>query len=112
MSQAAYRRMGRLADGWFPRVKPGPELEAARAIIAAAAAEAGRDPAAIGMEPFVTWGAGDTDELIRDAQRWRDAGATHLSVNTMGSGLPGLDAHLDVLARAGEALQLAGSAPS
>jgi probable F420-dependent oxidoreductase len=110
MSPAAYRRMGRLADGWFPRVVPGPELDEARAIIAAAAAEAGRDPAAIGMEPRVTWGAGGTDELISGAQQWRDAGATHLSVDTMGSGLPGLEAHLDALAKAGEALQLVGSA--
>jgi probable F420-dependent oxidoreductase len=108
MSSTAYRRMGRLADGWFPRVEPGPELDAARAIIAAAAAEAGRDPAAIGMEPRVSWGAGGPDELLSNAGRWRDAGATHLSVDTMGSGLPGLDAHLDALAKAGEALGLAG----
>jgi probable F420-dependent oxidoreductase len=110
VSPAAYRRMGRLADGWFPRVEPGTDLDAARAIIAAAAAQAGRDPAAIGMEPRVSWRAGDTDELIRNAGQWRDAGATHLSVDTMGSGLPGLEAHLDALARASEALQLAGSA--
>jgi probable F420-dependent oxidoreductase len=109
LSPAAYRRMGRLADGWFPRIEPGPELDAARAIIAAAAEEAGRDPAAIGMEPRVSAGAGDADELIRSAQRWRDAGATHLSVDTMGAGLPGLDAHVDALAKAGEALQLDGS---
>jgi alkanesulfonate monooxygenase SsuD/methylene tetrahydromethanopterin reductase-like flavin-dependent oxidoreductase (luciferase family) len=108
VSPAAYRRMGRLADGWFPRVEPGPDLDAARAIIAAAAAEAGRDPAAIGMEPRVSWRDGDTDELLSNAGRWRDAGATHLSVDTMGSGLPGLDAHLDALAKAGEALGLAG----
>jgi probable F420-dependent oxidoreductase len=104
-SPAAYRRMGRLADGWFPRLEPGPDLDAALAIIAAAAAEAGRDPEAIGMEPRVGWGAGDTDELMRNAQRWRDAGATHLSVDTMGAGLPGLDAHLDALATVAEALQ-------
>jgi probable F420-dependent oxidoreductase len=106
VSPAAYRRMGRLADGWFPRVEPGPDLDAARAIIAAAAAQAGRDPAAIGMEPRVGWSAGGTDELIGNAGQWRDAGATHLSVDTMGSGLSGLDAHLDALARAGEALHL------
>jgi probable F420-dependent oxidoreductase len=108
VSPAAYRRMGRLADGWFPRVEPGPKLEAASAIIAAAAAEAGRDPATIGMEARVSWGAGGVDELISDAERWREAGATHLSVDTMGSELPGLDAHLDALAKAGKALELAG----
>jgi probable F420-dependent oxidoreductase len=110
VSPVAYRRMGRRADGWFPRLDPGPELDAARATIAAAAAEAGRDPGAIGMEPRVSWGAGGTDQLVRNAQEWRDAGASHLSVDTMGSGLPGLDAHLDALAKAGVALQLAGSA--
>jgi alkanesulfonate monooxygenase SsuD/methylene tetrahydromethanopterin reductase-like flavin-dependent oxidoreductase (luciferase family) len=101
--------MGRLADGWFPRLEPGPDLDAARAVISAAAREAGRDPAAIGMEARVRSGAAGTDELIEKAQRWREAGATHLSVDTMGSALPGLDAHLDALARAGEALQPAGS---
>jgi probable F420-dependent oxidoreductase len=104
LSPAAFRRIGRLADGWFPRVEPGPELDKARAIIATAAAKAGRDPAAIGMDGRVKQGAGGTDDLVRDAQRWRDAGATHVSVDTMGFGLSGLDAHLDALVRAGEAL--------
>ena len=110
LSPAAYRRMGRLADGWFPRVEPGPDLDEARAVIATAAAEAGRDPTAIGMDARIRQGAGGTDDLVRDAQRWRDAGATHMSVDTMGSGLPGLDGHLEALAKASEALQLAGSA--
>jgi probable F420-dependent oxidoreductase len=106
-SPAAYRRMGRLADGWFPRLEPGPDLDAARAIIATAASQAGRDPAAIGMEPRVSLGAGGREELVKSAQGWRDTGATHLSVDTMGSGLAGLDAHLDVLAKAADALELA-----
>ena len=29
-SERAYRRVGRLADGWFPQVRPGPELDEAR----------------------------------------------------------------------------------
>jgi probable F420-dependent oxidoreductase len=109
-SPAAYRRMGRLADGWFPQVEPGPELDEARVIIATAAAEAGREAAAIGMDARIRQGTGGTDGLARDAGRWREAGATHLSVDTMGSGLAGLDAHLDALAKAADALQLAGSA--
>ena len=32
-SPPAYRRVGRLADGWFPQVPPGPELDEARAIV-------------------------------------------------------------------------------
>ncbi len=106
LSPAAYRRMGALADGWFPRVEPGPNLDEARAIIAEAAVAAGRDPAAIGMDARIKQGAGGTDDLRRDADRWRDAGVTHLSVDTMGSGLGGVEAHLDALAKAAEALQL------
>jgi probable F420-dependent oxidoreductase len=108
VSAAAYRRMGRLADGWFPRVEPGPELEAARAIISAAATEAGRDPAVIGMDSRVRWAAGDVEQLTSKARQWRDAGATHLSVDTMGSALTDLDAHLDALASASEELRRSG----
>jgi probable F420-dependent oxidoreductase len=110
VSPVAYRRMGRLADGWFPRLELGPELDAARATIAEAAVEAGRDPAAIGMEARVSLGASDAEDLIRGAEGWRNAGATHLSVDTMRSGLTTLDDHLDALAKTSEALQLPGTA--
>jgi probable F420-dependent oxidoreductase len=106
-SPAAYRRVGSLADGWFPLLEPGPDLDEARAIIAAAAAQAGRDPATIGMDGRIRPGAGGAGDLAGDARRWRDAGATHVSVDTMGSGLPGLDGHLEALAEAGAALRLA-----
>jgi alkanesulfonate monooxygenase SsuD/methylene tetrahydromethanopterin reductase-like flavin-dependent oxidoreductase (luciferase family) len=103
-SVPAYRRAGRLADGWFPQVQPGPQLEEARAIVAEAAAEAGRDPASLGMEGRVSW-QGSPDELAKQARQWRDAGATHLSVNTMRAGLASVDDHLTALALAAEALQ-------
>ena len=45
-SEPAYRRMGRYADGWFPQVRPGPDLDAALATIRIAAEAAGRDPGA------------------------------------------------------------------
>jgi hypothetical protein len=35
--------------------------------------------------------------LAEQAARWRDAGASHLSVNTMGAGLASVDHHLEVL---------------
>ena len=61
-SERAYRRAGRLADGWFPQVSPGPELDSARDIVHAAAREAGRDPARLGMEGRVSW-RGDAGKL-------------------------------------------------
>ncbi|MBO0824711.1 MAG: LLM class F420-dependent oxidoreductase [Actinobacteria bacterium] len=103
-SRPAYRRAGRLADGWFPQMPPDSRLEEARQVIAQAAVEAGRDPAAIGMEGRVSWRGADT--LVDHVGRWRDAGASHLSVNTMGARLGSVDAHLIALTEAAQALGL------
>jgi probable F420-dependent oxidoreductase len=104
-STPAYRRVGRLADGWFPQMPPDSRLEDARQVVAEAAAEAGRDPAVIGMEGRVSWGG--AERLVDHVSRWRAAGASHLSVNTMGAGLGGVDGHLAALTEAAEALGLA-----
>ncbi|MBV9594471.1 MAG: LLM class F420-dependent oxidoreductase [Actinobacteria bacterium] len=105
-SPAAYRRIGRLADGWFPQVQPGPDLDRARAIVEQAAAEAGRDPAALGLEGRARWG-GDLGELVGQVEAWRGAGASHLSVNTMNAGLETVGDHIGVLARVADALGIA-----
>jgi probable F420-dependent oxidoreductase len=105
-SERAYARAGRLADGWFPQVPPGPRLDEARTIVEQAAVAAGRDPAQIGMEGRVSWGDGGAERLVDHVARWRDAGASHVSVNTMGAGLGSVDGHLAALATAAEALQL------
>ena len=101
-SPRAYRRAGRLADGWFPQMAPGPQLDEARRIVAEAAAEAGRDPASLGMEGRLRWQE-DRDKLAAAMRQWQDADATHLSVNTMGAGLKTVDDHLAALAAAAEA---------
>ncbi len=103
-SEPAYRRAGRLADGWFPQLRPGPELDEARRVVEQAAAEAGRDPAAIGMEGRISW-RGSAEKLAEHAATWRDAGASHVSVNTMGAGLRTVGEHLEVLEAAAIALK-------
>jgi len=100
-SDRAYQRAGRLADGWFPQVRPGPELDQARAVVERAAAQAGRDPREIGMEGRATW-RGSPDTLAEHTRSWQEAGCTHLSVNTMGAGLRSVDEHLAVLETAAE----------
>jgi len=96
-SAPAYRRIGRLADGWFPQVPPGPLLDEAVSIVADAASEAGRDPATLGMEGRVSWTQDGLPKVVDHIGRWRDAGATHVSINTMNAGLGSVDRHLDVL---------------
>jgi len=106
-SPPAYRRMGRLADGWFPQVPPGPRLDEATAIVEQAAVEAGRDPSAIGMEGRVNWGEGGLERINDHLGRWREAGATHVSVNTMGAGLHTVDEHISALSTISDGLGLA-----
>jgi probable F420-dependent oxidoreductase len=101
-SPPAYRRAGRLADGWFPQMAPGPQLDEARRIVTEAAAQAGRDPASLGMEGRLRWQQ-DQDKLAAAMRQWQDTGATHLSVNTMGAGLKSVDDHLAALATTAEA---------
>ena len=81
---------------------PGPQLDEARRIVTEAATAAGRDPASLGMEGRVRWQQ-DPDELRAAMRQWQQAGATHLSVNTMGAGLKTVDDHLAALATAAEA---------
>ena len=100
-SPRACRRAGRLGDGWFPMVGPGPKLEQALQEVAQAAREAGRDPAQIAMEGRVSWN-GNADDLADGLRGWTDAGASHISINTMKAGLATVDDHLTALTTAAE----------
>jgi probable F420-dependent oxidoreductase len=102
---AAFRRAGRVADGWLPMVQPGPRLDQALADVAAGAEEAGRNPDVILMEGRLDW-RGDLDEVLRRVEGWREAGASHLSINTMHAGLATVDDHLEVLGRLATGLGL------
>jgi probable F420-dependent oxidoreductase len=96
---AGLRRVGRIADGWFPRaaVRPGPHLDGALEVIAEAAREVGRDPSTIQFEGRVNYDPHDPDRIALDAPRWREAGASYISVDTMRAGCEGVDGHIDAL---------------
>jgi probable F420-dependent oxidoreductase len=94
---AALRRVGRLADGWFPMVRPGGGLGDALELVAEGAREVGRDPASILFEGRVDYAAGEPDRIVAHAQRWREAGASSLSLNTMRAGCVGVDGHIAAL---------------
>jgi len=98
------RRVGRLADGWIPLGVPEDEFRQSKEVVRAAAVEAGRDPDALGIEGRVEYGDGDLDRIGAVARAWRDAGATHLAVNTMAAGLGGPDGHIAALQTVAKAL--------
>jgi hypothetical protein len=89
-------------------MQPGPKLDDAKAVVDRSASEAGRDPASIGMEGRVSWGRDGLDPLVERVGQWRDVGASHVAINTMGSGFASVDDHLEALASAAAALGVAG----
>jgi len=96
-ADAVLRRTGRIGDGWMPQSAPDETARDQIARIRQAAEEAGRDPAAIGIEARLTLGAVPEQDWRAFADGWRDLGATHLGVNTMKLGLSRPEEHAQVL---------------
>ncbi len=104
-SPNGYRRVGRLADGWFPQLRPGPEIDEAIAIIRAEAEAHGRDPDSIGIEGRISLARG-VDDAAEQVRQWEALGASHVAVNTMGLGAVGVDGHIAALAEVASAIGL------
>ena len=96
MSDPVIERVGRLSDGWFPQYRQPSELPAGLERVHAAAEAAGRAPADVGIEARVNLG-GDPDEAAALANEWIEAGATHLSVNTMNAGFTAVGEHVQAI---------------
>jgi probable F420-dependent oxidoreductase len=103
-AEAVVERVGRLADGWFPQFAPDKAGEDTLNRMRRYAREAGRDPAAIGIEARINFAGGHPDTWGQEAESWQKLGATHLSVNTMRAGLQSPDEHINAIRRVKEAL--------
>ena len=88
------RRAARLGDGWLPGFRTAEAAREHLDRLDGYLAEAGRDRTAFGLEPRLHWGNGDLDALGRALEGWRAAGATHISLNTMGAGFRTAGEHL------------------
>ncbi len=103
-AEATLRRVGRMGDGWFPWRPPDDTMRGAVERLRAYAAEVGRDPRSIGLEPQLNVGRGDPDAWRTFVDGWRELGATHLCLSTMGNRFTKPTDHLAALARAADAL--------
>jgi probable F420-dependent oxidoreductase len=94
------RRVARFADGWFPQFPPGDDLAAVIERLRGYAVDAGRDPAAIGIEGGVAIRRDDDPQRWVDrAQAFHALGATHLRVITAGGGFVSPSDHLTAALR-------------
>lgn len=104
--EAAIRRAGRVADGLLlnPRATPtemGPEHIR---IFKEAAVDAGRDPAALGLDATIYTDGRGQNAIHDDFEAWSELGATHITVRTMTSGYTSAKQHVLALEKARTAI--------
>jgi alkanesulfonate monooxygenase SsuD/methylene tetrahydromethanopterin reductase-like flavin-dependent oxidoreductase (luciferase family) len=97
-NEAVLKRAARLGDGYMPLFAPNDDGKAAMARLRGYLAEAGRDPSSFGIEGFTNIGA-EPEKWGTHLESWREMGATHVSVRTMGAGLATPQAQIDAIRR-------------
>ena len=99
-SERVLRRVGRLADGWFPMFAPDEAGRAAISRVAGYAKEAGRDASEVALEGRIAAVGQGPEEWATELKVWSEMGATHMSVGTGGAGSP--DQHIEAIRRVKE----------
>ncbi len=76
-------RIARLGDGWMPNAyEPNDEALAVFDRLRELTRKAGRDPAQVGLEIWVSMGSGMEADWAKEARFWKQAGASHLTLTT------------------------------
>ncbi|MEA2529792.1 MAG: hypothetical protein QOG89_1436 [Thermomicrobiales bacterium] len=104
MADVALERTGRLADGWFPLGRLDDAMRERIERLRGYTEAAGRPRDAVGIDARVDIRAIPEAEWAEEVERWRTAGATHVSVNTMGAGLATPRDHIATIRRFKEAV--------
>jgi probable F420-dependent oxidoreductase len=82
-AEATFRRAAKYGDGFMPlRYPPGDEALAAFEKLRRMTREAGRDPVEVGLEVWVSPGAGSEEDWRREIAFWKKAGVTHITAHT------------------------------
>ena len=82
-AEATFRRTAKYGDGFMPLAYPaGDKALAAFDKLRGLIREAGRDPASVGLEVWVSPGIGGPDDWRREFTFWKKAGVTHVNAHT------------------------------
>ena len=86
-ADVAVERAARIGDGWFPQGVVDDAQRARLRLLRETAESAGRDPSDIGIEARIDTFRTGEEHWEQNLSAWREAGATHISVNSMNLGL-------------------------
>ncbi len=101
-ADAVLQRTARMGDGWMPNYRTVEQTKPALEKLRSYLEEAGRSPDDFGLEPRMYYQEGDPETWAAELEAWRELGATHLSINTMGCGFDTVQEHLNALRRFAE----------
>ena len=104
LNEVVLRRIGRIADGWCPNFSPDDAGRAVMDKVRGYAKEAGRDPAALGLDGRLRTSGKQPEEWVDEVKSWEEMGANYLSVETRKSGLSGANQHIDAIRRFNEVI--------
>jgi probable F420-dependent oxidoreductase len=102
----ALKRAARLADGWMTNHKLVAEARPSLDLLARLLEEAGRNREDFGIEPRLPYADGNPDTWHKFITDWEAAGASHISINTMGSGFQSPTEHMNALIRFAETIDI------
>ena len=98
------RRIGRLADGWFPSGRSGGDTALLLERVRRYAREAGRDPAGISLATRLAQSSGTPEDWAKTWAAWQHLGGTHFGVSTSATDCTSVDQHIAALRRFKEAV--------
>jgi probable F420-dependent oxidoreductase len=102
-AEPVLRRAAELGDGWMPNFRTVADARPALDLLERFLAEAGRARGDFGLEARLPYGDGNPDAWHATLRDWQAAGATYMSVNTMGRGFQTPAEHIAALRTFAEA---------
>ncbi len=99
------RRAARYGDGWIPNFRSAADARPALEKLGAHLGEQGRSLSGFGLEARIPYRDGDPAVWLAAIEAWRQVGATHIGLNTMGAGLAAAADHLAAVRKFAEAVQ-------
>ncbi len=93
------RRAARVGDGFYLNQQPDEQVKKTVEQLHSYTREAGRDPSEVGIEGGVQLGKRTVEQCAELAKAWEPLGGTHVTFNTMASGLRTPDDHIDAISR-------------
>jgi len=98
------RRVAKMGDGWLPNYRTPEDASEALEKLRSYLETESRSLDEIGMEPRLRYEDGNPEQWANLAEDWQKAGATHLTVITMGQGFSTPEEHIQAIESYAKAL--------